>query len=108
SFLRQRYVSTSRQYSAGSTTLPNQAQPVERQVRIDVLNRRALARDDIGQPAGREHDGVAAAGELGTDPPHQAVDHLDVAEDQTRLHGVDGVPTDRVGRLAHVDAPQPG
>src|SRR4029079_962181 len=136
SFLRHRYASTCRQYSAGSViaigvanwqylnrqfvqssicslpssmvALPDQAQPLERQIGVNALNRRALARQHVGEAAGSNHPRLGAAREFRPDAAYQPVHHLDIAEKEARLHGVDGGLADDLSRLPHVDARKPG
>src|SRR6266849_7514027 len=71
-----------------------------------MLNERRLRRDHLREPPGRDRDRVAA--ELVAHPADQTLDHPDVAVEQPRLHGADGRAADDPGRLAHVDARQPG
>src|SRR5260370_22749500 len=99
SFLRHKYASTARQYSAAliadwqssMVTVPDEPESVEGEIRIDVLDRFALAGDHVGEAARRDDDPRVAPRELGAHPAHQAVDHLHLAEAEARLHRPDRV-----------------
>src|SRR3954463_13931023 len=85
--------------------LVNEPQPGQRQVRIDRLDRRGLAGDTLGETTGGDHAGGAA--EFGLDALHEPVDQPDVAEDDARLEGGNGVAPDRVRRRIEPDVEEP-
>ena len=83
--------------------IPPQTKAAQRQFWIDVLDS-----FDSGATidAGRRRDDDRGAAELRFHAAHQALDHVDVAPEQTGLHGADGVGADHPRRLADIDPRQ--
>src|SRR5581483_7605084 len=97
SFLRHRYASISRQYRLVS--FPDKSQPRQGQIGVDVQNQGRLGRNERREAAGRHAE--RAAPELRVDPPHEPLDHPDIAIEQAGLDGADRRLADHAGRLSH-------
>src|SRR5580704_8574945 len=93
----------SRQYS--EVPFPDNSEPMQGEVCVHVLNESRLRRNQGGQTAGRDTDGVSA--ELVADAPHESFDHADVAPEQPGLDRANSRVSDDGVRLAHVDTRQP-
>jgi hypothetical protein len=81
---------------------PNETQAVEREPRRDDLDDVGLFGDDLSEAACGDDPHVFA--EFLAEAGDHAFHHADVPEEQTRLHGVDGVAANDRGRALNVDA----
>src|SRR5688500_18896991 len=89
---------------ARSVLLVDDPQPLEREERLDALDRGALVRDQAREPARRDH---ARGAELLADPVDHRVDEARGAVEQSRLHGAGGGLADHRLRPRDLDAVQP-
>lgn len=81
---------------------PNETQTVEGEPRRDDLDDVGFFGDDLREAA--RGDNLHVLAEFGAEAGDHALDHADVTEQQTRLHGVDGVAANDRGRTLDVDA----
>src|SRR5262249_25969744 len=85
-------------------SLPDEPEPVERQIGIDVLDEGRLRRDDVREAARGDTNRVAA--ELRAHALHEPLDHADVAIEEARFHRANRRAPPHAGRLADADARQ--